>query len=103
MASQFYSESMWKKLVEEYFAGEKSGTEFCKEKGLNKSTFHKWKARFSNRDQIQLKQSDFIELKPGDTKVNQPIELCFPGAIKLCWNVESFKVLKQQLQDLSLL
>jgi hypothetical protein len=102
MSSRTQNQERWTQRIEDWKQSNQSQAVFCKERGLNYSTFGYWCAKL-NKDRPSV-ETGFIELKTSSvTKVHHAIELKLAGGMSVCWQVNDFKELAYQLHTLRLL
>ena len=65
-------------IVESYYRSGLSQPAFCRQQGLNKSTFLYWLKKYRHE-----KQDDFLPLKVSESKPSFNLELDLPNGIKI--------------------
>ncbi len=66
------------KVVESYYQSGLSQPAFCRQQGLNKSTFLYWLKKYRKE-----KQNDFLPLRVNESKTSFNLELDLPNGIKI--------------------
>ena len=66
------------KIVESYYQSGLSQPAFCRQQGLNKSTFLYWLKKYRKE-----KQNDFLPLSVNESKTSFNLELDLPNGIKI--------------------
>ncbi|MHB2149994.1 IS66 family insertion sequence element accessory protein TnpA [Calditrichota bacterium LG25] len=66
------------KIVESYYQSGLSQPAFCRQQGLNKSTFLYWLKKYRKE-----KQNDFLPINVTESKTSFNLELDLPNGIKI--------------------
>jgi hypothetical protein len=101
MSNRSQNQERWKQRIEDWKQSDQSQVAFCKEQGVNHSTFGYWYAKLNS--QKPQGESGFIELKAPAAQATHSVELKLAGGASVCWQVKDFKELAYQLHAMSLL
>ncbi len=63
MKKSSYTDEQIVSVLREAERGEQSVRDFCRSKGLNETTFYKWKKRFGSMDVSEVKKARELELE----------------------------------------
>ena len=77
------SAAFWKKTIEEQRQSNVHQSDFCKQRGLSRSTFHRWKARL---DDTESTMPEFLPVQVVDQPRHEDdpvLEIVFPHGVRV--------------------
>lgn len=81
------SKEFWRRTIAEWQVSDVHQEDFCRQRGVSASTFHRWRHRLEQEDQIEssaLKAEEFIPVKIVDAPAPpSSLELSLPGGLRL--------------------